>query len=152
MRSFSTDDFLALNALRTGSNVPERLRPRLDALRDLGLIESVGHGRGAKYMLARKWYVAAGDRAGYTRRRGLDRETNKELLLKHLRNVSPDGERLSQLCRVLPSLSYGQVRSLLYELKTEGRVYPKGMTRAGKWFASRKQANSSTNQFRPDEE
>lgn len=141
--NYSTEDLLVLDGLRTSDQVADRLQPRLEALRNLGLVEAIGRGRGAKYMLARKWYIAVGDRAGYTRRRGLDRETNKELLLQHLRRAGPDGERLSQLCRVLPNLSYDQIRSLLRELKAEGRVHSTGRTHAGRWHLSQFKPNSN---------
>jgi ATP-dependent DNA helicase RecG len=134
MRLFSTDDFVVLNTLRTGDKVPDRLRPRLDALRDMGLIESMGLGRGARYMLARKWYVAAGNRAGYTRRRGLDRDTNKALLMKHLEEFDKEGSPLAELCKVLPGLSYAQVQRLVRELREEGRAHPEGRTKGARWF------------------
>lgn len=134
MKSFSTDDFLLLNTLRTAGRVPDRLRPRLEILRDMGLVESVGRGRGTGYMLARNWYVAAGNRAGYTRRRGLDHETNKALLLKHLVEFNEEGSPLRDLCKVLPDLSYAQVQRLMRELREERRAHPAGKTKGARWF------------------
>jgi ATP-dependent DNA helicase RecG len=135
--SFSTEDLLVLNGLRTSSRVSERLAPRIPALRDAGLVEAVSRGKGTRYLLSKKLYIQLGEAATYTRRRGLDRETNKELLLKHLLDFGANGVQLNQLCAVVPSLSYGQVRSLLRELKAEGKVYPTGRTRAGRWHLGR---------------
>lgn len=132
--SFSTEDLLVLNVLRTSGRVPDQLTGRVPALREAGLVEAVGRGGGTRYMLSKRLYIQLGEPAAYTRRRGLDRQTNKELLLQHLRDFGKAGVRLQQLCGVLPSLSYSQVRSLLKELQIEHRVQVRGRTRAGRWY------------------
>ena len=40
-------------------------------------------GRGTKYILSKTFYEFVGTPAAYTRSRGLDRQTNKELLAQH---------------------------------------------------------------------
>jgi ATP-dependent DNA helicase RecG len=110
------------------------LIPRLKILRERGLIETIGRGKGTKYFLAKRLYVAIGDKAAYTRRRGLDRETNKALLIKHLEHYAAEGSQLHDLMKVLPNLSRGQIQSLMKELKQEGRAYPKGKTKGGRWL------------------
>ena len=65
---------------------------------------------------------------------GLDRETNKELLLKHIRDNRKEGSQLRELRQVLPALSRDQVQSLLRGLKSEGRIYKVGATRAARWY------------------
>jgi type I restriction enzyme M protein len=77
---------------------------------------------------------AAFTKAAYTRRRGLDRETNKALLIKHLEYYAAEGSQLRDLMKVLPNLSRGQIQSLMKELKQEERAYPKGKTKGGRWF------------------
>jgi ATP-dependent DNA helicase RecG len=134
LRSFTTEDLLILDILRQQDAVPENLIPRLKILRERGLIETIGRGKGTKYFLAKRLYVAIGDKAAYTRRRGLDRETNKELLIKHLEHYAAEGSQLHELLKVLPNLSRGQIQSLMKELKQEGRAYPKGKTKGGRWF------------------
>jgi ATP-dependent DNA helicase RecG len=143
--TLTTEDLLVLNHLRTSHLVQQRFASRVQALRDAGLIETVSHGRGTRYLLSKKFYSALGEPATYTRRRGLDRETNKELLLKHLQDFGESGVQLNQLCGVVPSLSYDQVRSLLRELQAEGRVYPTGRTRSGRWHLG--QSRPNTNQL-----
>ncbi len=135
LKSFSVEHMLVLDMLRAGAAIPERLRPLLRQLRELGLVEAIGHGRGARYFLAKKLYVVIGDRAGYTKKRGLDRETNKALLLKHLEHYKTEGSQLRDLMKVLPSLSRGQVQSLMRELRREGRAHAVGVTSAGRWYA-----------------
>jgi len=60
---FTTEDFLVLDLLHREQPVPAALRPRLPSLLKLGLIESVGRGRGARYLLARGLYAHLGRRA-----------------------------------------------------------------------------------------
>jgi ATP-dependent DNA helicase RecG len=131
---FSTEDLLVLNELRTTDRVREHLAGRIPALREAGLVEAIGRGKGTRYLLSKTLYAQLGESATYTRRRGLDRETNKELLLRHLRDFGAAGVHLRQLCDVLPGLTYGQVRALLRELKAENRVRSTGRTRAGRWY------------------
>jgi ATP-dependent DNA helicase RecG len=132
--SFTTEDLLILDTLSHQQAVSEELIPRLKILRERGLIEAIGRGKGTKYLLSKRLYVAIGDKAAYTRRRGLDRETNKALLIKHLEHYAAEGSQLRDLLKVLPNLSRGQVQSLMKELKGEGRAHPKGKTKGGRWF------------------
>jgi ATP-dependent DNA helicase RecG len=94
-------------------------------------------------MLCQKYYLYAGKSGVYTRKKGLDRETNKELLLKHIRANS--GSRLSDLCQVLPSLSEDQIRTLIKELKRNDLIHVRGKTKAGLWFFGPEQSNLKPN-------
>ena len=132
--SFTTEDLLILDMLRQQEAISKDLIPRLKILRERGLVEAVGRGKGSKYFLTKRLYVAIGEKAAYTRRRGLDRETNKALLVKHLEHFASEGSQLPDLMRVLPNLSRGQVQSLMKELKQEGRAHPKGKTKGGRWY------------------
>jgi ATP-dependent DNA helicase RecG len=138
--SFVTEDFLALDFIRREVVVPETIAGRLPRLRELGLIETVGHGRGARPMLSRRFYSALGQAGAYTRRKGLDHETNKALLEKHLRDASPEGCAHAELHQVLPNLSARQVSHLLKQLRNEGRADLRGARRWGRWFASKNTA------------
>lgn len=131
LKSFSTSDFLVVNHIRREQPVPDPLRDRIPRLLDLGVIERVARGR---FILGRRYYAAVGKRGVYTRKRGLDRGTNKELLLKHIRENEKSGSRLDEMLQVLPSLSRYQVQSLVRQLKKEGRIRVEGITRSGKWF------------------
>ena len=114
--------------------IPSDLRARITTLLDQGIIESVGRGRGTRYMLSREFYVFLGQKGAYTRKRGLDHETNKALLVKHIRDNRTEGSRLQELMQVLPSLSRKQVQSLLKSLKKEGRVRMVGLTNGSRWY------------------
>ena len=63
---------------------------------------------------------------------GLDRDTNKQLLLKHIREN--DGASMKEFQQVLPSLSRSQIQVLIRELKQEKRIRIVGLTRGAKWY------------------
>lgn len=133
VRSFSTDDFLALDAVHREQPLPERLRMRVPGLVAVGAVESIGRGRGTRYFLSRRFYAALGEKGAYTRRRGLDRDTNKALLEQHLRGQGATGAALSELRQVLPAESQAGVQGLLHELRNEGRIELRGSRRWARW-------------------
>jgi ATP-dependent DNA helicase RecG len=140
LASFTTIDFLVLDYVHKEKLLPAEppeLKIQLKHLVDLGVIESIGRGKSIQYMLCQKYYLHAGKSGVYTRKRGLDRDTNKELLLKHIRANKIEGARLSDLRQVLPSLSENQVQALLRELKVAGSIHVRGKTKAGLWFTGK---------------
>lgn len=134
LRAFSTDDFLVLDAVRRDQPIPEHLRKRAPGLVSVGALEFVGRGKGTRYFLSRRFYEALGSPGIYTRRRGLDRETNKALIVKHLKMRGEDGSALAELRQVLPAESSRTIQNLLDELKREGRVDLRGSRRWARWF------------------
>lgn len=128
--SISTEDLLVLDAVHRSRPIPAPLKQRLTPLRDMGVVERVGR----KYILSRGFYMFAGKKGEYTRRRGLDWETNKTLLLKHVQENRDTGSPLRELREVLPALSQSQVQKLLQLLKKEGRIHKQGRTRGALWF------------------
>ena len=131
---FSTADFLLLYYIHREHNIPSHLQNRLQSLIEKGVIERFGHGRGVKYILSRRYYKMAGEKGTYTRKKGLDRETNKALLLKHIERNKKSGSRLKELMQVLPALSMPQVQTLLRELKSAGTIHKSGKTRGALWY------------------
>lgn len=131
METLSTGDFLVINALYHEMNVTENLRPCFKHLTELGIVEHVGR---RKYVLARSLYAVAGKSGVHTRIVGLDRETNKELILKHIRANRDKGTPLKELQQVLPGHSRGQIQTFLRELRKEGRICCVGHTSASRWF------------------
>jgi ATP-dependent DNA helicase RecG len=134
LRNFSTYDFLVLDALRRDHQLDEELKLRLPSLVEAGVVECVGRGRGVRYLLSRGLYSALGAKGTYTRKKGLDHETNKSLLVKHLQD-NPSGAPLSELHQVLPAVSERAVQHMLAELKAEKRATLKGSRRWARWFA-----------------
>lgn len=135
----STSDFLVIHALYHEMGLTESLKSRLKRLTDLGIVEHTGRN---KYVLARSLYSAVGKSGVHTRMVGLDRETNKELLLKHIRNNGREGTPLKELYQVLPGHNRGQLQVLVRELRKEGRIFCEGNTNAARWFSAELLGNS----------
>ena len=133
---FSTADFLLLDHIHRERGVPDHLQNRLQSLVEKGVVERFGRGRGVKYILSRRYYKMVDEKGTYTRKKGLDRETNKALLLKHIKENRDSGSRLKELMQVLPALSMPQVQTLLRELKSEGNIHAVGRTRSALWYPS----------------
>jgi ATP-dependent DNA helicase RecG len=104
IKTFSTYDFLVLDHLHRDQVLPDHLKACLPGLVSTGAVESIGRGRGARFILARSLYAALGSKGVYTRKKGLDRGTNKALLLKHIRDNASTGARMQEFRPVLPAL------------------------------------------------
>jgi ATP-dependent DNA helicase RecG len=143
LATFATEDLLVLDLAHREQPVPEFLRPRLEPLLDQGVIERIGRGRGVRYLISRRFYRFVGRPGVYTRRRGLDRETNKTLVLKHIQDSGAAGATFAELQEVLPGLSRDQVQTLLRELKREGRIRVEGATKGARWFPASPKRNST---------
>ena len=140
-----THDFLVLDLVHREQKVPDPLAERLPKLRTLGVLESVGRGRGQRWLLARRFHEFLGSAGTYTLRRGLDQETNKALLLQHLRDSGSLGAPMAELQDVLPSLSRTQIKDLLTELRDHERVELRGRNKGARWFENQIQAEVRPN-------
>jgi len=134
LATFGTKDILVLDAIQREEPLPDDLKERVPHLLDEGIIERIGRGRGVRFILSRKFHSFLGQHGAYTRRKGLDRETNKALLCKHIEENREKGSPFRELEQVLPALSRNQVQKLLQELKAEGRIQVTGTRKAGRWF------------------
>lgn len=134
MAALTTEDFLVLDAIQREDTIPENLRTRVLELQSQGIVERLGgRGRGSRLILSKSLYGFIGKRGEYTRKRGLDRETNKALLLQHMKQNAEEGSVLHELLQVLPSQSRAQVQGLLRELKDEGKIWVRGNRRYARW-------------------
>ena len=127
----STEDFLTINALYHEHQLTPKMQNRINRLIDMGIVERIGRKR---YVLARSLYAATGKTGVHTRRVGLDRDTNKALLLKHIRKNNEVGTPFKELQQVLPGLSRSQIQVLIRELREDGKVICIGKTSAARWF------------------
>lgn len=134
IRLFGTEEFIVLDMVRRESKIPERLQSNLRQLLEDGIVESIGRGRGVRYILARQFYRMSGRGGAYTRKIGLDRDTNMQLLLKHLSDNATDGSPLQELRQVLPAHSEIQIKYLLKLLRSEGKASSRGHGRGSRWF------------------
>jgi ATP-dependent DNA helicase RecG len=130
---FTTDDLLVLDSIQRDLAVPETLKSQLPHLLEQGIIERIGRGRGVRFILSREFHEFLGKAGAYTRRKGLDRETNKELLLKHAEESPLPGAAMKDFEQVLPALSRRQILLLLQELRQEGKIHPEGQRRTARW-------------------
>lgn len=129
--AFSTHDWMLMAAAARDERFPRGSEGRAARLLDLGIIERV---RGRAFMLSRRYYEFVGQPGAYTRKKGLDREHNLALLLRHIKESHGVGCKLEELCQVLPSLPVADVQNLLRSLQRKGRVHTIGRTRAGLWY------------------
>lgn len=134
LATFSTQDLLILDSIQREEPLSGELKDRVPHLLEQGVIERIGRGRGVRFILSRKFRNFQGKPGSYTRDAGLDRENNKSLVAKHIKQSGPEGARFPELLGVLPHLSRDQVQGLLRELKQEKRIRVEGATRAARWL------------------
>ncbi len=133
LATFGTRDILVLDAIQREAPLPEDLKENVPHLLDEGVIERIGRGRGVRFILSRKFHSFLGQHGAYTRRKGLDRETNKALLMKHIEERRDAGAAMKEFEEVLPALSRRQILGLLQDLRLEGKIHPEGKRRGARW-------------------
>lgn len=134
--SLDVSHLVVLDVVRSERAISEEMKPLVKYLIKIGLLERHGRGRGSRISLSRGMYRVLGEAGVHTRVEGLDRETNKELLLKHARQSGAIGASLEEFRQVLPSLTSSQVRHMVYELRDEGKLRSIGRTRGSKWLVN----------------
>jgi len=132
LEAMTTVDFLLVNALFHEQPLSGVLRSRTKRLIELGLVEHVSRN---KFVLARSLYEITDKSGTHTRLVGLDRDTNKELLIKHIRKNGMKGTPFKELEQVLPSHSRNQIKVLVRELKQANSIYVVGKTSSARWYA-----------------
>jgi ATP-dependent DNA helicase RecG len=136
LASFTTSDLLILDSIQRDVALPVELQARVPHLLEQGIIERIGRGKGSRLIFSRGLYGHLGKAGSYTREKGLDRETNKALLLKHIEEAKGPGASIKELEQVLPALTRRQVLLLLQDLKTEKKIHPEGERRGARWHPS----------------
>ena len=130
LQHFTTDDFLVLDLVHRDEALPEPLKARIKGLLAAGVVERTGRG---KVILSRRFYSFLGGSGEHTRKAGLDRETEKELLIKHLKASGADGAPMSELLQVLSGKNRDHVKRLLEQLRDDGRAHVVGTKRTSRW-------------------
>jgi len=108
-------ELIILNKIKNNEEVDSK--EITTKLLNLGFIESIGRG---KYILSKKYYQRVNKRGVYTRRKGLDKETNKALILKHLKHHNKGYMR--DFLQVLPGIPKGTINRYLSELRNEEKI------------------------------
>ena len=113
--ALSVNDLITLEKIKnnektsTGSKIIRRLLNN-------DLIEKAGQ----KYILSKKYYEDIGKKGEYTRRKGLDKNTNKTLILSHLK-LHKKGY-MKEFVEALKDVPNKTINRYLYELKEEGKI------------------------------
>lgn len=98
-----------------------------------GIIESVGTGRGTKYILSQKYYATIGQSGKHTRLKGLSRNQIKELILNHIRDGK--SSKVESLLTGFSECKPQDLSNMLQELKLAGKIYYQGRRPWGAWKA-----------------
>ncbi|MGI5816964.1 MAG: ATP-binding protein [Armatimonadota bacterium] len=128
---FTTEDLIILDHLKHKRTVPQRLSNRLARLVEAGVVERRGRNQ---HILSQEYYRFVDERGAYTRVAGLDREKCKLPLLQHIEENQDDGSRMKDLMDVVNHLTRSQVRTLLDDLREDGRIHCVGVTRNARWY------------------
>lgn len=132
LATFHTKDLLIIDLIHREQSIPEEYKSRLPYLVEQGVLEKLRGGR--EHVLSGTFHKFMGQPGTYTRKVGLDRETNKLLLLKHIEDNGAEGCRLKELMQVLPSKTRGGVQYLLSLLRLEGKAHYSGYGTGAIWF------------------
>lgn len=126
-KELNDEELIILNKIKRGLKIDEE--PVVLRLFNLGLIEKAGYG---KYMLSKQYYVDTNQKATYTKIKGITKNTQKELILQHLRNFD-DGARKVDFSELFKhELTSSQIDWLLKSLKKDQKVYFDGKQRSSK--------------------
>ncbi len=150
MRLYDTAHLLVLDSVRREAPVAETLKPLAERLVVDGLLERLSRGRGARLILSRTFSHAIGEFAAYTRRKGLDQEECKLLLLKHLISKGEKGAPLAELAEVLSSKTKRQVQHLLRLLAVDGNASPPRRGRGGFWKSITSESSNRSGELNTD--
>ena len=101
-----------------------------------GILDRVGPRSWARLLLSRRFYRHLGKAGVYTRKRGLDRETNKALLVRHLRETGPAGSPISDSSKCCRPSREASSSACSTELRQDGRVRLGGTRRGARWHSS----------------
>jgi ATP-dependent DNA helicase RecG len=96
-----------------------------------GIIEKIGAGRGSRYILAQKYYDYKNELGVHTVLSGLQRDTYKELIMKHIKEKKRGTSKQFQLA--FRDLKAMDISNLLRELKNEGKIIHQGSKSLGFW-------------------
>lgn len=130
LKSWSVHDLILLDDIRQGK--VRKADDKIHQFIEQGIVEKVGsRGKSTRYILSKRFYSFLDERGSYTREKGLDRGTNKELIIAHLNNYGFG--RIKEFERMFPNLNRDQIHSLLKELKLSGKIRYTGKKRTGYW-------------------
>ncbi|MBI5787296.1 MAG: putative DNA binding domain-containing protein [Candidatus Schekmanbacteria bacterium] len=141
-KMFDAEDLLLLDDIRQGRKITSK--KHINKFKEMGLIESCGVTRGTRHLLSKKYYSYVNKGGEYTRKRGLDKDTNKMLIIEHLKHFTKG--KITDFEAVFPGMKRQQIHRLLHSLKKEGKIEFRGSQKSGFWiFAEMRQKNATEN-------
>lgn len=129
--SLSLQDLLLLEQIRE-RNMEDITLKTVGHLINNGLIELHGKTRGAKYILAQRYYKEIGKLGERTKRIGLSRDRCKELILEHVRKNKKG--TMAEFLQIFPELKRYDISNLLRELKQKKKIQKEGGKTAGAYW------------------
>ncbi len=122
------EELLILHKIKNSEQIPPNYIT--EQLLELGLIEKIGF---SKYMLSKQYYTDMDQKGKYTKKKGLSRGKNKELIVQHLNDFkSATKADFDEVFKF--ELSGKEISNLLEELKREGKIHFEGTPRSTKGF------------------
>jgi len=106
---------MILKGIKEGKKFPSG--ELTENLFSLGLIEKIGT---RKYILSKRYYSYIGKTGEYTRRKGLDKHKNKELILEHLR-IHKKGY-MSDFKDIFEEIPDSTISNWVSELKKDDKI------------------------------
>lgn len=130
-KMFSVYELLVLDSIHRGQEIPIACLSSLKSLLQDGVIEHIGR---KKYILSRQYFSLAGKLGHRTRKIGLGKETNRQLLLKHISDNAEHGSNLQEFVQVLPNVPLRQIQYLISTLVKDNLVSKVGKKRGCRYF------------------
>ena len=127
----SIDDLILLENIKD-QNVKNITKGQVKKFLDIGIVSSVGVGKGTRYLLSKRYYKDHGLLGRYTKILGLGRDKIKELMLKHLKENGKGTSR--EFAQAFPELTPKDIDNIIQELRRDGRIKFIGQNaRKGHW-------------------
>ncbi|OGH94052.1 MAG: hypothetical protein A2538_02000 [Candidatus Magasanikbacteria bacterium RIFOXYD2_FULL_41_14] len=129
----TVDDLIMLETIKDQDvGVTNVRRNDVEKFIDVGVVTSIGRGRGTKYFLAKQYYKDHNLLGKYTKITGLSREKYKEMILKHI--TENNSGSIMEFSQAFPELSSKDVTNILQEIRRSGRIKFTGNKRSGRWL------------------
>ncbi len=129
-KSLPLDSLIVLSVLKTDRNATidefvdkiqkpsQEIKPTLESLIEIGLIERWKKGKEQRYILSSKVYASTNNEEGYVRQRGLSTQQEKELILEYCaKEKSITRSKTSEICKCTANHASWLVSNLLKEGK-----------------------------------
>lgn len=130
--SLSAKDYVLLEKIRKGEKV---VRAEIQHLIDYGLLDQYGKTNSMRFILSSDYYNHAGELGLRTRRIGLSRDKNKEIILTHLQKNGKG--KMNEFIQIFPELKKSDITNLLMELRRDKKIQNSGSKgRAAYWEIS----------------